>query len=61
MRSGSLMLMPIEAQKIEGIGQSPLEEDVRDRDKEPTRTINRAAIITSFGCILEVAEGLEWG
>ena len=55
------MLMPIEAQKIEGIGQSPLEEDVRDREKELTRTINRAAIITSFGCILEVAEGLEWG
>ena len=27
--------MPIEAQKIEGIGISPLEEDVRDREKEP--------------------------
>jgi len=41
MRSGSLMLMPIEAQKIEGIGQSPLEEDVRDRENQPGRSTER--------------------
>jgi len=32
MRSGILMLLPIEGQKVEGIGPSPLEEGVRDRE-----------------------------
>ena len=36
MRSGILMLLPIEGQKVEGIGPSPLEEGVRDREEEPT-------------------------
>ena len=49
MRSGILMLLPIEGQKVEGIGPSPLEEGVRDREQEPTRTSHRAAITTSFG------------
>ena len=43
------MLLPIEGQKVEGIGPSPLEEGVRDREQEPTRTSNRATITTSFG------------
>ena len=43
------MLLPIEGQKVEGIGPSPLEEGVRDREQEPARTSNRAAITTSFG------------
>ena len=30
MRSGILMLLPIEGQKVEGIGPSPLEEGVRN-------------------------------
>ena len=32
MRSGILMLLPIEGQKVEGIGPGPLEEGVRDRE-----------------------------
>ena len=30
MRSGILMLLPIEGQKVEGIGPGPLEEGVRN-------------------------------
>ena len=56
------MLLPIEGQKVEGIGPSPLEEGVRDREKEPARTTNRAAIATSFGhdlnALLKEPEGL---
>ena len=44
-----MILLPIEAQKVEGIGPSPLEEGVRDREEEPARTTNRATITTSFG------------
>ena len=43
------MLLPIEGQKVEGIGPGPFEEGVRDREQEPTGTSNRAAIATSFG------------
>ena len=32
MRSGILMMLPIERQKVEGIGPGPLEEGVRDRE-----------------------------
>ena len=49
MRSGILMLLPIEGQKVEGIGPSSLEEGVRDREQEPAGATNRAAIATSFG------------
>ena len=42
------MLLPIERQKVEGIGPSPLEEGVRDREQEPTGSSNEAAITTSF-------------
>ena len=49
MRSGILMLLPKEGQKVEGIGPSPLEEGIRDREKEPAGTSNRATITTSFG------------
>ena len=49
MRSGILMLLPIEGQKVEGIGPSPFEEGVRDREQEPTGASNRAAIATSLG------------
>jgi len=31
MRSASLISLPIERQKVEGIGPSPLEEGIRDR------------------------------
>ena len=43
------MMLPIEGQKVEGIGPGPLEEGVRDREQEPTGASNRAAIATSFG------------
>ena len=43
------MLLPIEGQKVEGIGPGPLEEGVRDREQEPTGTSNRAAITASLG------------
>ena len=43
------MLLPIERQKVEGIGPSALEEGIRDREQEPTGTTNRAAITTSLG------------
>ena len=63
MRSGILMLLPIERQKVEGIGPSPLEEGVRDREQEPTRTSNRATIATSFrhdlNTILKQLKGLN--
>ena len=49
MRSGILMLLPIEGQKVEGIGPSPLEEGIRDREKEPAGPPDWAAITTSFG------------
>jgi len=48
MRGGSLMLLPIEGQKVKGIGPSALEEGVRDREQEPTGTPDRAAIAASF-------------
>ena len=47
MRSGILMMLPIEGQKVEGIGPSPLEEGVREQ--EPARTSNGATIATSLG------------
>ena len=49
MRSGSLMLLPIEGQKVEGIGPSALEEGIRDREKEPAGASDWSAITTSFG------------
>ena len=57
------MLLPIEGQKIEGVGSGPLEEEIRDREEEPTGPSNGVAIATSFRheYTLEVAEGLEWG
>ena len=63
MRSGILMMLPIEGQKVEGIGPSPLEEGVRDREQEPARTSNGAAIATSrrhdFNTFLKQLEGLN--
>ena len=63
MRSGILMMLPIERQKVEGIGPSPLEEGVRDREQEPTRTTNRATITTSWrhdlNTFLKELEGLN--
>ena len=44
-----LMLLPIEGQKVEGIGPSALEEGVRNREQEPARTTDGSAIATSFG------------
>ena len=44
-----LMLLPIEGQKVKGIGPSTLEEGVRDREQEPTRPSDGPAITTSFG------------
>jgi len=49
MRGGSLMLLPIERQKVKGIGPSALEEKVRDREQEPTGASDGPAIATSFG------------
>ena len=49
MRSGILMLLPIERQKVEGVGPGPLEEGIGDREQEPAGASNRAAIATSFG------------
>ena len=49
MRSGILMMLPIERQKVEGIGPSPLEEGIRDREQEPAGASNGAAIATSLG------------
>ena len=48
MRGGSLMLLPIEGQKVEGIGPSPLEEGIRDREQEPAGTPDGPAIAASF-------------
>ena len=63
MRSGILMLLPIERQKVEGIGPGPLEEGVRDREKEPTGTSNRATIATSlrhdFNTLLKEQKSLD--
>ena len=43
------MLLPIEGQKVEGIGPGALEEGIRDREQEPAKTTDRTAIATSFG------------
>ena len=63
MSRGSLMLLPIERQKIEGIGPSPLEEGVRDREQEPAGATNRSTIATSLGhdlnTLLKELEGLN--
>ena len=63
MRSGILMLLPIEGQKVEGIGPGALEEGIRDREPEPTGASNGAAIATSFGhdlnTLLEQLKGLN--
>ena len=44
-----LMLLPIEGQKVKGIGPSALEEGVRDREQEPARPPDGAAIAASWG------------
>ena len=44
-----MILLPIEEQKVEGIGPSPLEEGVSDREQEPTGASKGEAITTSFG------------
>ena len=63
MRSGILMLLPIERQKVEGIGPGPLEEGVRNGEQEPAGTTNGAAITTSFrhdlNTFLKELEGLD--
>ena len=43
-----MISLPIERQKVEDIGPSPLEEGIRDREEEPTGASNRATITTSF-------------
>ena len=43
------MLLPIEGQKVEGIGPSAFEEGIRDREQEPARPSDGAAIATSLG------------
>ena len=48
MRSGILMMLPIEGQKVEGIGPSPLEEGIRDREQEPAGASDGSAITTSL-------------
>ena len=57
------MLLPIEGQKVEGIGPGALEEGIRDREQEPARTPNRAAIATSWrhdlNTLLKELEGLN--
>ena len=56
------MLLPIEGQKVEGIGPSPLEEGIRDREQEPDGASNRAAITTSWRHILlKELKGLNGG
>ncbi|MEE2911476.1 MAG: hypothetical protein VX830_13825 [Candidatus Poribacteria bacterium] len=63
MRSGILMLLPIEGHKVEGIGPGPLEEGIGDREEEPARTSNGAAITNSlrhdFNALLKQLKGLN--
>ena len=63
MRSGILMLLPIEGQKVEGIGPSPLEEGIRDREQEPAGASDGPTITTSLGhdlnTLLKELEGLD--
>ena len=42
------MMLPIEGQKVEGIGPSPLEEGIRDREQEPAGASDGSAITTSL-------------
>ena len=57
------MLLPIEGQKVEGIGPGPLEEGIRDREQEPTGASDGPTIATSFGhdlnTLLKELEGLN--
>ena len=41
MRGGSLMLLPIEGQEIEGIGPSAFEERIRDREAVTNQDVRR--------------------
>ena len=57
------MLLPIEGQKIEGVGPDLLEEVIRDREQESARTPNGAVIPTSLehdlNALLKQLKGLN--
>ena len=46
------MLLPIEGQKVEGIGSGPLEEGVRDGEQEPAGPYYGVNSGTSWGMIM---------
>ena len=59
MRSGILMLLPIEGQKVEGIGPGALEEGIRDREQEPTGASNGTSFGHDLNTFLEQLKGLN--
>ena len=44
-----LLILPVDGQKVKGIGPSALEVLIRSREEEPARTSDRTAIATCFG------------
>ena len=59
MRGGSLMLLPIERQKVKGIGPSALEEGVRDREQEPAWQLNGRRVSTWGGTGLAITKACK--
>ena len=43
-----VLILPVQGQKVKGIGPSPLEVLLRRREKEPTRTADRTVIAARF-------------
>ena len=43
-----LLILPVNGQKVKGIGPGPLEVLIGSREEEPTRTTDRATITTSL-------------
>jgi len=46
--SGCPLILPVDRQKVKGIGPSPLEVLIGSREKEPAGTTDRTAIAARF-------------
>ena len=47
--SGLLLILPVQGQKVKGIGPGPLEVLIGSREEEPAGPTDRRAIAASFG------------
>ena len=50
-----VLILPVQGQKVKGIGPSPLEIGVRSREQEPAGTTDRTAITDRLGHNLDIS------